>query len=160
MRGQSAAVSRNSRDNFIASIDWMLKMMQTQKELYFALVGLRLSNRDDLEQTLGNANASRLVEAYVERLREALNEADLMVRTDDENVLVMVPNSDKKHVTKIHATIRTLSEQARQTDSIGPAWKVRDMQVDSMNGAHATAESLLAQLCESGSSQRRAVRAA
>lgn len=160
VRGQSAAISRTGRDNFIASIDWMLKMMQTQKDLYFVLMSLRLTNRKDLEQTLGSANASRLLEAYVERLREILNDADLMVRTDDENVLLMIPNSDKAHIAQVHAMIRTLSEQARQKDSLGPVWEVRDMQVDARNGEQATAESLLAKLYDSRQRRRHAARAA
>lgn len=160
IRSHGMTPDRNSRENFIASVDWMLKMMQTQNDLHFALIGLRLVNRKDLEETLGTANAVRLIEAYIERLREALNEADLLTRADDENVMIMIPHFDRKHVAKIHAAIKTLAEQARQQDNLGPVWDVRDIQMQSSKAKHETVESLLARLKDHGASRKRAIRVA
>lgn len=160
MQGQGDDANRGSLDNFMASLDWILKMMQSQKDLRFELMGLHLTNRRELENSLGSENSARLIEAYVERLRESLNEADLMVRADDENVLIMIPSLDHKHVTKIHTAIKTLSEQASPQGSVGPAWKIRDIRADSKNTRHETAESLLARLRKSGRSRDRSVRAA
>ncbi len=160
MSGQNIGDVRDSLQYFVTSIEWMLKMMQTQKDLHFALVGLRLLNRQELEDSLGSVNASRLIEAYVGRLREALNEPDLMVRADDEHVSIMIPHLDRKHLAKIHAAIRTLSEQARQKDGVGPAWEVRDIQVNAKDADRETADSLLGRLRESRSPRKRSARAA
>ncbi len=141
-----SVTSRNSREHFIASLDWMLKMMQTQSDLYFSLMGLRLINRVELEAALGSANAARLIEAYVDRLRELLNDADLMVRTDDENVLILLPHFDRKHIAKLRVAIKTLSKQARQQSSIGPVWDVADIQVNAKSSEKENTETLIARL--------------
>jgi GGDEF domain-containing protein len=159
-RGYGISANQNGRDNFVASVEWMLKMMQTQKDLHFVLMSLHLINRKELESTLGSANAARLVEAYVERLREALNDADLLVRSDDENILIMIPHFERKHVAQIHMAIKTLSEQAQQQDSIGPAWDIRDLQVNAKIAERETAESLLSHLREPRDTRHRSVRAA
>lgn len=147
-------------ENFMTSLGWLLKMMQGQKDLSLGLIRLHLGNRRDLEDALGSANSARLLEAFVERLHETLNDADLMVRADDENVLIMTPTFDQKHVQSIHDAIKILSEQARQQCDIAPSWEVRDIRADSKNARHETAETLLARLTEKGDRRHRSVRAA
>jgi GGDEF domain-containing protein len=160
MHGQNAAVNRDSLEHFVASLDWMLKMMQARRDLHFALMGLHLKNRVELENTLGSDNASRLIDAYVERLRELLHEADLMTRADDENILVLIPHFDQKRIAQLHVAIKTLTEQSQQNDGIGPLWKIKDISVNAKSAGNENAESLLSRLKGSPGPGKSAARAA
>lgn len=151
---------RSGHESFLTSLDWMLKMMQHQKDIGFTLTGLRLTNRTKLESTLGNANSARLVSAFLERLQEWLNDADLIFRKDDENILIMMPGIDRKHVSNIHGAIKTLSEQSRQNNDIGPAWTISEIRADSKIAQNESAESLLLRLSSIASTRNRSARAA
>jgi GGDEF domain-containing protein len=120
-----------SREQYSTALDMMIKIARGQSDFKFMLMGLRLKNRAALESSLGISNATRLVNAYIERLTESIHDADLMTRHDDETVLFILPGYDRKRLARLRGAIKTLTSQARQKDGAGPVWDAVELPVTS-----------------------------
>lgn len=160
MLSQDIETNGSSRERFVANLDWVLKLAQNQRDLKVVLLSLRLVNGTELKNALGSENAARLVQAYVERLRELLGDADLMAHTDDETVLMLLTHYDRKHVTELRAGMKTLAERACQEGGIGPTWDVAEVLVNARTARHESAETLLTQLGSTASDMNHTARAA
>ncbi|MGH8462185.1 MAG: hypothetical protein ACRESS_11295 [Stenotrophobium sp.] len=149
--GQETTVHGSARqssdfEQFVSSLDLMLKLAHSQRDFSFTLFGLWLENRAKLEKTLGIEKAARLVDAFVDRLRESLEDADLMVRSDDVTVLFLLPSCDRKRIARLRGAIKVLTARARQQNGAGLSWSGAQLPVAQKTAGDVTAESLLARL--------------
>jgi GGDEF domain-containing protein len=135
-----------SRDQYSTALDLMIKIARGQSDFNFMLMGLRLKNRAALESGLGVSSAARLVNAYVERLTESIDDADLMTRHDEETILFILPGYDRKRLARLRGAIKTLSSQAKQSDGAGPVWDVVELPVTSKIVNNENADAILVRL--------------
>ncbi|HSW15292.1 MAG TPA: diguanylate cyclase [Solimonas sp.] len=135
-----------SREHFIASLDWLLKLAQGQRQAGIGLIGLRLRNGAALNHALGASRVARLVEAFADRLRELQGEAELATRADAETFWMLLPVGERKRLAELREALSQLEQHSRQPEGPGPEWVAAELFVNGPALQQTTAESLLAQL--------------
>jgi GGDEF domain-containing protein len=140
------ALNYATYDHFLNKLDWVLKIACQQRDFTFAVLGLRLDNYVELNQTLGTGRAAELLDAFAERLREPLTEADLGARPDPESLWLLLPDGSRKRLDKLHRWVQQLTNQARQEDGIGPIWRSVELTLDSKDARTERGESVLTRL--------------
>ena len=150
-RGTQAHMSTDtlnyaSYSHFVSKLDWVLKIARQQRDFTFSMLGMRLDNYAALNQALGTGRTAELLDAFAERLREPLTEADLGTRPDPETLWLLLPNDNHKRLDKLHRWVQQLTNQARQKEGVGPNWRSVELTLDSKDAHAEGAESLLERL--------------
>ncbi|MDR3416051.1 MAG: diguanylate cyclase [Nevskia sp.] len=112
--------------HFLGSLDWALKLAREGSHFGFAVAGLHLANMAELNQALGVGRTAELLDAFADRLRESLSDADLATRADPETIVVLLPHADRKRLAALHQTMRRLVAQSVQENAAGPSWRIAE----------------------------------
>lgn len=116
-----------SREHFLHSLDWLLKIGRAQGSAPLGLLGLRLRNGTELESQLGGGRTAQLVDAFAARVQELLTEADLATRLDANTLCLLLPGADRKRLGQVVAGVADLQQRALQPEGVGPQWETAEL---------------------------------
>lgn len=97
-----------SRDFFMHSLQWQIGMSRRHSEIRFGLVGLQLLQINELIEQQGYYQASRLIDAFAERLRELLRATDLCSRSEQDLFWILLPQCSPKGLLALKQRIEQL----------------------------------------------------
>lgn len=135
-----------SREHFLHSLDWLLKIGRAQGSAPLALLGLRLRNAGQLEAGLGGGRAAQLMDAFAARLHELLAEADLATRLDADTLCLLLPGADRKRLAQLRQQVEELQQRAVQPEGLGPHWELAELLLKAPRPGEHSAVALLQQL--------------
>lgn len=143
--------------HFLGSLDWSLKVAAGSSGFGFTLVGLHLENLEQLRGALGAGRTADLLAACAERLRESLAEADLASHADQQTLLLLLPNADRRRMAALHQTVRDLVQHAMQEEGVGPGWRLAEHGIGHRNARGEDARGLVQRLRDNlnGRAERR-----
>lgn len=99
-------------EHFQFFCDWSLELVRRHTENAFGIVLLRLDHVPELVDRLGHQRATRLVDAFAERLKTLVRSTDLMTRTSEDCLWLFLPQTDRKGVTALADRLRQLQSEA------------------------------------------------
>ncbi len=83
-------------DTFTSMVDWLLKLHRRTHNDHFALLLLKLSNITDLVDRIGRGKVAEFLDGFAERLRELLRTTDMTTRTNETEIWILLPKTDRK----------------------------------------------------------------
>ncbi len=95
---------------------WQMEIARRHPKVHrFALVGLRVSNLEELASDIGRSGAATLVEGYCERLRAALRATDLYARSDEDQIWFLALLADEAGAQRLLSRVNELGNATRQS---------------------------------------------
>ena len=109
-------------EHFQFFCDWSLELVRRHTDTRFGIVLLRLDRVPELVDQLGHNRATRLVDAFAERLKTLVRSTDLMTRTSEDCLWLFLPQTDRKGVNALADRLRQVQAEAvadSGVDSLG-----------------------------------------
>lgn len=109
-----------SGKNFVASevflhdIDWLLLQSDRYKEVKFSVMGLYFENLHKVMQATSQINVLQKVEAIAERVRELLRDTDLCMRSNENVVWILLPQTDDNGLSQLKNRLNLLADDVQQ----------------------------------------------
>ncbi|AYC31105.1 diguanylate cyclase [Pseudomonas cavernae] len=83
-----------SQRRFFEALDWQLQLVRRYRTPPFALLGLGFVNRRETLARLGEMRGQALIDGLVERVQEAVRDADRCCRLSEEVLWLLLPHTD------------------------------------------------------------------
>lgn len=99
-------------EHFQFFCDWSLELVRRHTDSGFGVVLLRLDRVPELVDRLGHNRATRLVDAFAERLKTLVRATDLMTRTSEDCLWLFLPQTDREGVVALADRLRQLQADA------------------------------------------------
>lgn len=101
-----------SPEHFEFFCDWSLKLRQRHEEIRFGLILLHLHGLPRVIDTLGHGRGAALVDAFAERVKALVRATDLVTRTADERIWLLLPQTSADGVDVLAGRLSQLMEDS------------------------------------------------
>ncbi|WP_038051130.1 diguanylate cyclase domain-containing protein [Thioalkalivibrio sp. ALJ1] len=99
-------------EHFEFSCDWLLKLRQRHDEMRFGLILLHLNGLARVIDTLGHSRGAALVDAFAERVKALVRTTDLVTRTADDRIWLLLPQTSADGVDVLAGRLDQLMEDS------------------------------------------------
>lgn len=105
-----------SRTAFLNKLGWIMDIERRYKRMSFSLVGMRLSDLQATLNSLGEARGYALLDAVVARLTEIIRETDRCMRSAEDVIWLLLPETDAKGAQLLVKRLNVLMEEFRRAN--------------------------------------------
>jgi GGDEF domain-containing protein len=106
--------------HFVFQFNWLFSIVKRYENEEFTLVAIRSTNFNELEQNLGHARLTELLEEYVHRVESSVRTPDLISRRTQNELWILLPNTGITQRKTVINRIAEFSEETQQRQ--GDAW--------------------------------------
>jgi GGDEF domain-containing protein len=101
---------------FTHMLNWMLRLNERTENM-FVLLGIRFHNVDRMRALLGRRKTLHILDDLAARVRQTLHPADLVTRTSDHELRVLLPHTDRRACERVQQKIACLESDAAGPDN-------------------------------------------
>lgn len=96
---------------FTSLLDWTLDIVRRYKRSTVSLVGIRLGNFQETLDSLGESKGYALLDAVVKRLVEIIRDTDRCMRSSEDAIWILLPETDVKGAKRVVERLAVLMEE-------------------------------------------------
>ncbi|WP_018949985.1 diguanylate cyclase domain-containing protein [Thioalkalivibrio sp. ALMg11] len=101
-----------SPEHFEFFFDWTLKLRERHEEIRFGLILLHLNGLARVIDTLGHGRGAALVDSFAERVKALVRTTDLVTRTADDRIWLLLPQTSADGVDVLAGRLSRLMEDS------------------------------------------------
>ena len=106
-----------SEEIFTFNLDWFLVMSRRYKNICFSLCGIGFVNLTEMSEVIGYMPVSRVLETFSQRLKGILRNSDLITRTGENMLWLLLPDTDEQGLVSLqHRIEKDLELMIEETD--------------------------------------------
>ncbi len=102
---------------FESIIDWLLALCRRHSDERFGLIGIRLKNILELNETLGRTKLAELMDEFAGRIRSVIRTTDITTRTGRQNFWIFLAKSDLTGCRIVEKRILDLISHEKSEDT-------------------------------------------